>query len=135
MVVQWILRSSLGLKYLSTVLCAWMKLRMLVHILYNYVIFGSMIQMLVGIRVIVQVTKVFLFEIFGSNLYICWLCFVKIYAMWTMYIASLCFYNVSMLSLWPGEKGIGRNTKKPLHYKGTVFHRVIKGFMAQVHSL
>ena len=26
---------------------------------YNYVIFGSMIQMLVGIRVIVQVTKIF----------------------------------------------------------------------------
>ena len=46
---------------------------------YNYVIFGSMIQMLVGIRVIVQVTKIFYLK-FGSNLYIYSLFFVKIYA-------------------------------------------------------
>eukprot|EP00249_Psilotum_nudum_P024974 c29338_g1_i2 orf=370-2676(+) len=34
-------------------------------------------------------------------------------------------------ALCTGERGIGRATKKPLHYRGTVFHRVIKGFMAQ----
>ena len=32
--------------------------------------------------------------------------------------------------LCTGEKGIGRSGK-PLHYKGTKFHRVIDGFMAQ----
>lgn len=31
-----------------------------------------------------------------------------------------------------GEKGVGSSTAKPLHYKGTYFHRIIKGFMAQV---
>lgn len=30
-----------------------------------------------------------------------------------------------------GEKGIGISTGKPLHYKGCIFHRIIKGFMAQ----
>lgn len=34
-------------------------------------------------------------------------------------------------ALCTGEKGIGRTTEKPLHYKGTFFHRIIKGFMAQ----
>lgn len=34
-----------------------------------------------------------------------------------------------------GEKGVGVSTGKPLHYKGCLFHRVIKGFMAQVCSL
>ncbi|KAL6557863.1 hypothetical protein OROMI_018213 [Orobanche minor] len=28
------------------------------------------------------------------------------------------------------EKGIGDSTGKPLHYKGIIFHRIIKGFMA-----
>ncbi|XP_023773039.1 peptidyl-prolyl cis-trans isomerase CYP63 isoform X1 [Lactuca sativa] len=34
-------------------------------------------------------------------------------------------------ALCTGEKGIGSVTGKPLHYKGIIFHRIIKGFMAQ----
>lgn len=34
-----------------------------------------------------------------------------------------------------GEKGIGKSTGKALHYKGSIFHRIIKGFMAQVCDL
>jgi len=34
-------------------------------------------------------------------------------------------------ALCTGEKGVGRTTKKPLHYKGSIFHRIIKGFVAQ----
>ncbi|XP_047166779.1 peptidyl-prolyl cis-trans isomerase CYP63 isoform X1 [Vigna umbellata] len=34
-------------------------------------------------------------------------------------------------ALCTGEKGIGESTGKPLHYKGTSFHRIIRGFMAQ----
>ncbi|RWW67743.1 hypothetical protein BHE74_00024783 [Ensete ventricosum] len=30
-----------------------------------------------------------------------------------------------------GEVGFGPMTKKLLHYKGSIFHRIIKGFMAQ----
>ncbi|XP_039001067.1 peptidyl-prolyl cis-trans isomerase CYP63-like isoform X2 [Hibiscus syriacus] len=37
----------------------------------------------------------------------------------------------NFLALCTGEKGIGKSTGKPLHYKGTFFHRIIKGFMAQ----
>ncbi|KAA6395846.1 MAG: putative Peptidyl-prolyl cis-trans isomerase G [Streblomastix strix] len=33
--------------------------------------------------------------------------------------------------LCTGERGIGLQTKKPLHYKNTIFHRVIRGFMMQ----
>ncbi|XWS31513.1 hypothetical protein CRYUN_Cryun23aG0082700 [Craigia yunnanensis] len=34
-------------------------------------------------------------------------------------------------ALCTGEKGIGKSTGKPLHYKGSFLHRIIKGFMAQ----
>jgi peptidyl-prolyl isomerase G (cyclophilin G) len=34
-------------------------------------------------------------------------------------------------ALCTGEKGVGASTGKPLHFKGTKFHRVINGFMAQ----
>ncbi|KHG30308.1 Peptidyl-prolyl cis-trans isomerase cyp5 [Gossypium arboreum] len=34
-------------------------------------------------------------------------------------------------ALCTGEKGIGPKTGKPLHYKGSFFHRVMKGSLAQ----
>ncbi|PAN09740.1 hypothetical protein PAHAL_2G048400 [Panicum hallii] len=34
-------------------------------------------------------------------------------------------------ALCTGEKGIGASTQKPLHFKGMIFHRIVKGFMAQ----
>jgi len=34
-------------------------------------------------------------------------------------------------ALCTGEKGISKASKKPLHYKGTRFHRIVKGFVCQ----
>jgi len=34
-------------------------------------------------------------------------------------------------ALCTGEKGIGKTTTKPLHYKGIIFHRVVRDFMIQ----
>ncbi|KAL7112094.1 hypothetical protein ACP275_05G130700 [Erythranthe tilingii] len=34
-------------------------------------------------------------------------------------------------ALCTGEKGVSVKTGKPLHYKGTFFHRIIKGYLAQ----
>lgn len=34
-------------------------------------------------------------------------------------------------SLCTGEKGIGPHTNVPLHFKNSIFHRVVKGFMIQ----
>lgn len=34
-------------------------------------------------------------------------------------------------ALCVGDKGVGKKSGKPLHFKGSIFHRVIPGFMAQ----
>lgn len=34
-------------------------------------------------------------------------------------------------SLCTGERGLGKVSNMPLHYRGSVFHRIIKGFMCQ----
>lgn len=34
-------------------------------------------------------------------------------------------------ALCTGEKGLGKTTGKPLHYKGIIFHRVVRDFMIQ----
>lgn len=46
---------------------------------------------------------------------------------------AVCLLQVADGFMIPaGEKGSGRTTKKPLHLKDTIFHRIIPGFMAQV---
>ena len=35
------------------------------------------------------------------------------------------------MALCTGERGRGRFTRAPLHYKSCPFHRIIPGFMAQ----
>ncbi|CAL9093354.1 unnamed protein product [Musa textilis] len=34
-------------------------------------------------------------------------------------------------ALCTGEKGVGDSTRLPLHYKGSFFHRIVKGFVAE----
>eukprot|EP01104_Vermistella_antarctica_P001466 TRINITY_DN1150_c1_g1_i2.p2 TRINITY_DN1150_c1_g1~~TRINITY_DN1150_c1_g1_i2.p2 ORF type:complete len:114 (+),score=15.02 TRINITY_DN1150_c1_g1_i2:63-404(+) len=34
-------------------------------------------------------------------------------------------------ALCTGEKGVGKETGKPLHFKGSTFHRIIRNFMLQ----
>lgn len=38
--------------------------------------------------------------------------------------------SCTKISAYSGEKGIGKNGK-PLHYKGSTFHRIIPSFMIQ----
>ena len=40
------------------------------------------------------------------------------------------WFNVTQLSWYTGEKGVGKSGK-PLHYKGSTFHRIIPSFMLQ----
>lgn len=41
----------------------------------------------------------------------------------------LCLLGFCVLSL--GERGVGKTTQKPLHYKGCLIHRIVKDFMIQ----
>lgn len=38
----------------------------------------------------------------------------------------------NFLMLCTGMAGVGKTSGKPLHYKGSTFHRIIKNFMIQV---
>ena len=39
--------------------------------------------------------------------------------------------HATMLISSLGERGEGKTTFKPLHYKGTPIHRIVKGFIVQ----
>lgn len=41
------------------------------------------------------------------------------------------FFPLIFIELFLGENGIGEKTSKSLHYKNTIFHRVIHDFMLQ----
>ena len=34
-------------------------------------------------------------------------------------------------ALCTGERGLGKISNTPLHFRGSIFHRIIKGFMCQ----
>jgi peptidyl-prolyl isomerase G (cyclophilin G) len=51
-----------------------------------------------------------------------------IISLFTSVVPRTC-YNFKCLCT--GDKGLGKMSGKPLHYKNSSFHRVIKGFMAQ----
>lgn len=43
-------------------------------------------------------------------------------------------FSVShLMILFSGERGVGPRTGKPLHYKGSFFHRILKGSIAEVY--
>ena len=44
---------------------------------------------------------------------------------------ELSFADLYVFFHFIGEKGEGKTTLKPLHYKNTIFHRVVKDFMIQ----
>lgn len=41
------------------------------------------------------------------------------------------YIYVQLVLSCAGEKGVGKGTQKPLHYKGCLFHRIVKDFMIQ----
>jgi cyclophilin family peptidyl-prolyl cis-trans isomerase len=52
-------------------------------------------------------------------------------------VVSIAYVRVLSLKPVPcaqhiGERGLGASTQKPLYYKGTYIHRIVKGFVAQV---
>lgn len=51
--------------------------------------------------------------------------------MHVLYARSLRELNVTLFHCFEGEKGIGKTTQKPLHYKGCLIHRIVKDFMIQ----
>ncbi|KAG2632038.1 hypothetical protein PVAP13_2NG058200 [Panicum virgatum] len=59
------------------------------------------------------------------------------YAILTLGVCLQLFANVvpktveNFRALCTGEKGLGASTQKPLYYKGTNIHRIVKGFVAQ----
>lgn len=43
----------------------------------------------------------------------------------------MCVVCLTDSALCTGERGLGRTTSRPLHFRGVPFHRIIKGFMIQ----